>query len=566
MIYRLSCLLVFSFFAKTAIAQNTYLPLGSEEYYLLDRLETKAGAFSNLLFSTDKGVARKDVYDLLQASQTISYYSPLSNVDHFNINRGLSISGEWAMPNSDGAEPAALPWFHTFYTKRPDFLNVNKDGFFFVLNPVLRFETLYEKEDPGSAFLFHTTQGIEARGRVKDFLGYYFLLTNNLEEPLNYQEDYINHWEAMPGTGTYQKIGKGYRFLKFRGYLSAALIKDHISLDLGYDQHFIGDGIRSLFLSDFSEGAFFVALKTKIWKLNYENLYLRLQPQSFSGQPETGGYKYATIHHLSVNLRPWLNLGLFESVTFARDGGFEIGYMNPVIFYRALERSMGSPDKVAVGLNAKAIALRHLNFYGQFVLNEFTAKQFFGNKGYWANKWGLQLGLKYYDVLGLPNLDLQGEINLVRPYTYTHSERVENQSIANYSHFNQPLAHPLGAGFREAIGQLHYQPLPRLTIDARAMFYQQGTDTGTVNFGNNIFKDYKTRSADFGIHMINGPEATCMMYSLQVSYELRPRLNIDLGGSYRSYKVDLPDTPEKTDLFFQAGFRLNLNRRYQHWY
>jgi hypothetical protein len=154
----------------------------------------------------------------------------------------------------------------------------------------------------------------------------------------------------------------------------------------------------------------------------------------------------------------------------------------------------------------------------------------------------------------------------VRPYTYTHSERVADQSIANYSHFNQPLAHPLGAGFREVIGQFRYQPMPRLVIDARAMFYQQGTDTGAANFGNNIFEDYRTRSSDLGVHMVNGPEATCMMYSLHVSYELRPRLNFDLGGSYRDYTVDLPNVPAKADLFFQAGFRLNLNRSDRNWY
>src|SRR5690606_20147629 len=172
-----------------------------------------------------------------------------------------------------------------------------------------------------------------------------------------------------------------YRYWRFRGQADLALIPRYVSLQAGYDRHFLGDGIRSLFLSDFSEAALFAGLRTQIWKLQYRNLYLRLQPQFFGGQ-RPAGYKYATIHHLSVNVFPWLNIGVYESVVFARRGAFEIGYLNPVIFYRALERSMGSPDKVTLGLNAKAVVLRTIQVYGQFMLNEFTAREFFGGNGY----------------------------------------------------------------------------------------------------------------------------------------------------------------------------------------
>ena len=77
------------------------------------------------------------------------------------------------------------------------------------------------------------------------------------------------------------------------------------------------------------------------------------------------------------------------------------------------------------------------------MLDEFTAKEMFANNGYWANKYGIQLGGKYFDAFGVRNLDLQAELNMVRPYTYSHYD-----STSNYTHYNQPLAHPLGADFR----------------------------------------------------------------------------------------------------------------------
>jgi len=75
--------------------------------------------------------------------------------------------------------------------------------------------------------------------------------------------------------------------------------------------------------------------------------------------------------------------------------------------------------------------------------------------GYWANKQALQLGLKSIDVLGVPNLDIQGEVNLVRPFVYTSKD-----NYSSYTHYNQALAHPLGANFKEIIGIVKYQPLP----------------------------------------------------------------------------------------------------------
>ena len=80
-----------------------------------------------------------------------------------------------------------------------------------------------------------------------------------------------------------------------------------------------------------------------------------------------------------------------------------------------------------------------------------------------------RLGVKYVDAFNIKNLDLQFETNRVRPYTYSHFD-----SVANYTHYNQPLAHPLGANFQEYIGILKYQPAPRWYINAKAIYYSPG--------------------------------------------------------------------------------------------
>src|SRR5690606_25694881 len=117
-------------------------------------------------------------------------------------------------------------------------------------------------------------------------------------------------------------------------------------------------------------------------------------------------------------------IGLFESVVFGRKNHFEFSYLNPVIFYRSIEQQNGSPDNAMVGLDAKANVAKKLQFYGQLLLDEFKLSEIKAGNGWWANKWGYQLGAKYIDAFGVNNLDLQVEHNRVRPFTYSHRDSV----------------------------------------------------------------------------------------------------------------------------------------------
>jgi hypothetical protein len=291
---------------------------------------------------------------------------------------------------------------------------------------------------------------------------------------------------------------------------------------------------------------------------------MMLKPQSpMPGELPTVGNKYATVHFLSLNATRWLNIGLFESVTFSRNGSFPAGYLNPIIFYRAIERANGSPDKVSIGFSTKAIIASHVQLYSQLLINEFTTGELFSGKGYWANKWAIQFGAKYFDAFGISNLDLQAETNIIRPYTYQHYTSLDdnNTSIANYTNYNQSLAHPLGAGLAELIGIINYQPMPRFNITAKAMYYKQGMDTNGTNVGSNILLDYQKRASNNGIGLINGPQSNCMLFDLHLAYELRPRLYIDLSGTYRKFTVENDILPENKVLYFSAGLRLNLARK-----
>ena len=129
--------------------------------------------------------------------------------------------------------------------------------------------------------------------------------------------------------------------------------------------------------------------------------------------------------------------------------------------------------------------------YTQLILDEFLLSEIKSGNGWWANKYGYQFGLKSYDFLWVKNLSLQLEYNAVRPFPYKHSYTPTSIStLQNYAHFNAPLAHPLGANFKEFIAIAHYQPIPKLRLSGKLVLANYGADTDSTNWGANILKSY----------------------------------------------------------------------------
>jgi hypothetical protein len=168
----------------------------------------------------------------------------------------------------------------------------------------------------------------------------------------------------------------------------------------------------------------------------------------------------------------------------------------------------------------------------------------------------MQLGGKYIDGFGIKNLDLQGELNIARPFTYAHSD-----SISNYTHYNQPLAHPLGANFVEAIGIVHFQPKPKWTGELKLIYIKQGLDTAGQNLGGNIFSTYNVRSFEYGYKLPSGLISNGVNASLLVSYEVKENLFLDGSLMFRKLKAAGRPALSSSTKMLTLGVRLNMFRR-----
>ncbi|MCW3094134.1 MAG: hypothetical protein JWP81_5203 [Ferruginibacter sp.] len=546
-----------------ATAQSTFLPQGDKGYQFMERLEIKEQTNTDLNFSTLKPFNRRYIVQQAEfldsvykaglngAPDSMGNHLTLTKVDEYNMNSFLMNNTEWVTGSREGFS-SKQPILKSLYLTKANLIEVNKKDFFLAINPILQLHA--GKERGNDEMIYLNTRGINARGMISKKIGFFTSITDNQERGPTFVQQKIKDLRAVPGVGFYKPFKTtGVDYFDARGYITFNAAK-YIDIQFGFDKNFIGNGYRSLFLSDWSNSYLFLKLNTRIWKFNYQNLFMELTPQYSKTGDTLLDKKYAAMHHLSINLTKWLNVGLFEGVIFGRKNHFEFQYLNPIIFYRHVEGTIGSPDNALAGFDFKANVAHHLQLYGQLLLDEFKLSQVKANTGWWANKWGLQLGAKYIDAFGIANLDLQFESNRVRPFTYSHFS-----PVSNYTHYNQPLAHPLGANFQEFIGILRYQPAPRWYVNGRIIYYTQGLDSlSGRNFGSNPFLNNTTRTGDYGYDIGGGRKATCFNGMLQLSYEVRENLYFDLTAQQRNFKVD--NASNNTTLV-TAGIRLNIMKR-----
>jgi hypothetical protein len=337
------------------------------------------------------------------------------------------------------------------------------------------------------------------RGTLWGKVGLYADFFDTQAQLPQFVRDYNAPNQALQGEGYFKPFDvTGVDFLSARGYVTYSPFR-HLRLKFGRDRSFLGNGYQSLLLSDNATDYFLLHLHWRVGKFEYVNHFAQLvdyipnKPDNFGTHPR----KYFVYHTLTFRPSRQVSISFYESIVYAAqlangNRGFELQYLNPIIFYRTAEQFLGSADNGQMGLMGKANVLKRFQLYGQLMLDDFNfSESRQGSGGYFGNKIGWQAGLKYIDVLGLQTLDVQLEANRVRPYTYAHYN-----VASNYSHYRQPLAHPLGANFTEVLGVVRFRPHARLALEALAATSTQGLDPAdrSRNYGGFVFRSDNSRN------------------------------------------------------------------------
>lgn len=382
-----------------------------------------------------------------------------------------------------------------------------------------------------------------------------------------YMDTVLSGQKIIPTYGqAYGNNKTGYSFMDYTGYVSYSPNNNKIfNFQAGRDKHFIGDGYRSLLLSDNAPAYPFFRINTNIWRLQYNVWYAWMYDvTNANGFQKKFTNKFAAFHYLSYNITKELNIGLFENIVFRGTDTnqvrtFEVNYLNPIIFFRPQEYSVGSPDNAFIGLNVNYKLANCLKLYGQLGLDEFFLKEIRARRGWWANKQAWQLGAKYINAFNVKGLSLQAEYNQVRPYTYTHG-LVEQ----NYAHYGMALAHPFGANFKEYLGFLSYRK-NNWELNCQMMYAIVGKDSlnSNSNLGQNIFLSYVTRPYEYGHKTTQGIKTNVLQSNIKFTYYLVPDMNmrLELGYIQRSETNTLGYILQNPFIYF--GFKTSFWNKYR---
>ncbi|MEZ5055188.1 MAG: hypothetical protein R2807_10585 [Chitinophagales bacterium] len=526
-------------------AQGTYIPIGSETNSYLQRLEIKTGLVKGF-HTANRPYDRKMVVDYINGIDSLSDMDSddLTKIDNENISYIYKDNFEF---DDEHTEINDNPKLKFLYKHPAHLISAKVPHFAISVDPAIQIRLGGSfKDEPGTKkdkFKYLTSKGFEIRGQVDDIFGFYAMFLSEQGNFPNYIENYIDQSKTPPGAGYWKEYKRGgYDYFLAKGYVTISPSK-HFHMQFGYDNNFIGDGIRSMFLSDFGANYMFLKLNTNVWKFNYQNIFAELTKYYPRGADRLLTKKYMAMHHLSVNLTKNVNIGIFESVMFRRENTFELQYLNPVIFYRSIEQALGSPDNAFIGFDFKINIPKHVQIYSQLLLDEFNFSKEFSTPGkskiyslfhprkWWGNKFAAQLGIKYIDAFGVDHLDLQLEANMARPYTYSHYD-----TVTSWTHYNQPLAHPLGANFKEIIFQVKYQPIQQFYFSSRFIYANKGEDDDTTNWGGNPLKVYGTFEREFGNTTGQGVKSKTFYVDFIATYEPWHNVFIDLTYVYRKKK------------------------------
>jgi hypothetical protein len=583
------------FLVKNSFSQGTIIPLGNDAYHIIDRLEIKTGVPFSLgtglkpylrgdviRYATDldtsrlllSGKDRKDLFWLFkdsnewlsQSENPTTLTGKNEKVDYQNDDNITKLGSQVEASRFNRKFIERTPILKYFYKTPANFFQLDNKDVFIRANPIINVK--YFKDANDDKIQFFNQRGLELRGGIDDRILFY---ANVLETQANfavYVRDRIARDTALPGANLYKDYQSsfidslsGYDYSIANGYVGFNLTK-HVGFQFGHGNSYIGDGIRSLIFSDFSPNHLYFKFNTRFGKFQYQNLFTEMRTTPYLKGDNFAPKKHVATHFLNYNIAKNLSFGVFESIVYGnRPGsGWDINYFNPIIFYRSVEYLGNSADNAILGAQGKWNFLNRFSLYGQFLLDEFNFALLFpkGNtpKGWWANKYGIQAGLKYVDVLGIDHLDAQFEYNSVRPFTYSHSDY-----FTNYANSNQPIAHPIGANFNESIVHLRYQPTPKFVIETRFLKIKTGEDsTKTKSYGQNVVRSYNLKANDYGNFIGQGAKADVSMLSVDMSYQFFHNMYADLHYFYRKQKSDLATRNQNTN-YIGGGIRINISNR-----
>jgi hypothetical protein len=404
-----------------------------------------------------------------------------------------------------------------------------------------------------SKSIYMNTRGYDFSGNIGDKFYFQTDLYENQGRFAGYIDSIVRKTRVIPFQSSYKGFKKkGFDFT----YSSAKLIytpNKHLLFNLGYGTNFIGDGYRSLLLSDYNTNYPYFRTAINFGRVQYSVMFSQYitDQQSYTyalGYPRKWGQTYLLDWSVTDNF----NIGVFNAVVSSIENAdhekdFGLTHFSPVMFLHGSESPSGIKNNDIYGLNLKYTIVPSVDAYAQIMLDKTGSAD-------WEKRYGYQIGIRAGNLLGIDGLSAQVEFNTVRPYSYA-----ADTIITVYAHNNQPLAHPLGANFKEGVFVADYN-YKRWWFRLEALTARYGIDSSsTADYGRDIFKPLDMHSTEDNVSTGQGLHTKMYYGDARIAYILnrKSNLRIETGAVYRNEKNK---NNKYTDTYFYLGIRFTFRK------
>jgi hypothetical protein len=427
-------------------------------------------------------------------------------------------------------------------------------NYYITISPVIDLQIGKDLADTADRRLFQNTRGVFVECDLYKNFSFSTAFYENQGRYSNYESNYYKaHGELYPnqsaGKYTTQNAvipgGGRTKIFKLDGFDYAYAVgnlvyKPHrsIVLSAGNTTNFIGDGYRSLLLSDNSVASPYFRASFRLsekWEFNYLrsrliNLMRRPVSTTVEAYYETKAF---STNYVSFKPNSKITISLFEGVIWSKGDSIVSKrvnplYYNPIPFVANIALSENEVNSV-IGLNFSMLPFKSHRIYGQLAIGNLNSDQL-----------AYQLGYRGYNYFGLKNFMVQMEYNNVSNEMYTSSN-----SRLTYSHYNLPLAHTKGNSFQEFILRNNYE-WKRVYYDVKSILY--------------LLKDYSS------VGLLPVKKETSLengfvfLQQIELGYRFNKKMNLTLffNWQYRSEQLTFNET---TNQFF-IGLRTGINNHY----
>ena len=400
--------------------------------------------------------------------------------------------------------------------KHPVF-ELNKEGASLTFHPFLHIaKGMNNFDSTETSFpLFRNTRGVFVEGEYAK-IAFNFAFAENQGGFQDYESAYFNsrgelyvrfegysRQNAVIPSGSRTKPFKegAYDYAFSFGNIRFAL-SEKFQLELGNNQHFIGNGYRSLLLSDNASYAPYARFKWQIHpKWSYQLLYkkqlnLIRKPITYAVESSYETKLFAA-SYLTFKPIEALSISLFSGGNQLRDDSLVKQSFHPEqivplpLFQNDLLMNNSANVNGVTGLNID-YARERTRWYGQVVVDKFGKQLLIAH----------QVGCYIKNPKNINNTLLQVEWNSVPQNFYASSVYK-----LSYSHFNLPSAHPKGNNFNELFLKLSTEFYKRFYVTAKTSTYL--TDGGTLDQqfeSNSIFTSVKSAITKKGYTVVGALE------------------------------------------------------------